>query len=134
MHIQSINNSNLNFNGSYCFKGPWTDIMRETTVPFLKELANGDKQIIAKMKTKRAFFDRYHHFGEKLYKPTLFAKDEKMTLWQKIKEKLGFTYFPEANITDHYHRASSIETMLKRRLNKDSYTLNNYRLNLKLKG
>ena len=36
MHIQSINNYNTNFNGSYRFQGPWTNTMREITSPLLE--------------------------------------------------------------------------------------------------
>lgn len=127
MHIQSINQSKLNFNGSYCFKGPWSTAMREATEPLLKELANGNKKIVAKMSSKRVLFDGIHSFGQKIYKPVIIAQDENMTLMQKIKEKLGIISFPEEEITEHYHRAFRTEHLLKERLKTDEYNLKKFR-------
>lgn len=130
MHIKSINNSNPNFNGSYCFKGPWTATMRETTEPLLKELAKGNKDIIANMSTKRTFFSRFHKFGEVLYKPSIIAQKENMTFIEKIKNKLGILPKRETEITSHYHRESSTQRLLKERLIIDKFILWGYRRNL----
>lgn len=133
MHIQSINNYTPNFNGRYSFQGPWSNSMREIVVPFLEELAKGDKEIIAKMSTKRAFFDGFHHFGQKLYKPTIIAKQENLTFLEIVKDMVGLLPTYESEITSQYHRLSSTLRLLKERLVLDKNILWRYCKDLHIK-
>ena len=85
------------------------------------------------MSTKRAFFDRFHRFGQKLYKPSIVAKKENMTFWEIVKDMFGLLYNHESDITRHHHRASSTERLLKERLKLDANLVNKYRWDLKIK-
>lgn len=126
MHIQSINNSSPNFNGSYQFKGAWTNAMRELAEPFVQELAKGNKKVIAKMTTTRAIFDKYHRFGQKLYRPIIISRNENLTLLEKIQNMLGVLPKNKEYITDLYHKASSTERLLEERLQPTNYNVKNY--------
>ena len=74
MHIQQVNNTS--FNGSYKLKGKWTKNMVSAAKPFLEKIAEGNKEIIAKMSTRPAF-DRFHKFGQRVYKLTLICQKNK---------------------------------------------------------
>ena len=122
MNIQQVNNTS--FNGSYKLKGKWTKGMVSAATPFLEKLAEGDKEIIAKMSTKPAF-DRYHRFGQRVYKLTLISKEENRTLLQKIKDIFKRNEMV-TDVSEIYHRASSTERLLKERLNLQDYNIHNF--------
>ena len=123
MYVQPINNRNINFEGSYRLKGPWTEKMKEVAVPFLEKLAEGDKEVIAQMKTKRAL-DRYHRFGQKLYKLTLSSRDENRSFLGKIKDK--FLSANRVDVTEHFHSRGSTEDVLAKRLDLSKYNIRSY--------
>ena len=131
MHIQSINKSTPTFNGSYKFKGTWTTKMKEVSLPFLEELAKGDKEIIANMNMKRTFEGPYK-VGKKIYQLSLTSREEKRSLWERVKNKLGFGNIRTSIITANYKKANSTVYILKDLLSLNNGNLNIYRKKLNI--
>lgn len=102
-------------------QGSWTKQMKAIVEPSLKELAQGNKDIFAKITTKRAIFDKHHNFGEKLYKLTITAKKENPNFIEKILDKLGFMDYPSIDVTHHYHKAESAEYLYENRIETKRY-------------
>ena len=105
--------------------------MKEVSLPFLEELAKGDKEIIANMNMKRTFEDPYK-VGKKIYQLSLTSREEKRSLWERVKNKLGFGNIRTSIITANYQKANSTVYILKDLLSLNNGNLNIYRKKLNI--
>lgn len=118
MNINTINSTNPNFNGRILTKGRWPERLKKSFLenPEVNKVAQETKyDIIGKMSSMRAKRSDYnHYYREPLFKLTLIAKEENPTFIDKVKAFIGL--LPEVKITHNYHRESSMESIMNRRL------------------
>ena len=122
MHIQQINNNNLNFNGKIKTKGKWNPCMerffREN--PEIQRMAEGRRDIIGIMHCKppTALEKKYLIQGER-YKLTIMSTPENPSFLDKIKMKFGL--MPKVNVSKNYHSSVTTIDYMESRIKADEY-------------